>query len=98
MIVNTLANSKLFFEIIEGIEGMGGVEFLIVFAVAALHLAVMSGGIGPNELMANTQAGQLGLEDGRGITAFREKPFRKLRPIVRLDTFNGIRKSLDNVL
>ena len=40
-VIASLPNSKLFGKVIEGIEGMAGIEFLIVFSVAAFHLSVV---------------------------------------------------------
>ena len=48
MVVGTFANGKLLAEVVEGIELMRGVEFLVVFSMAALDLAVMSGSVRTN--------------------------------------------------
>ena len=41
-VIASLPDSKLFGEVIEGIEGMAGVELLIIFSVAAFYLAVVA--------------------------------------------------------
>ena len=41
IVVLSLPNSKLLGKVIKGIECVAGIEFFIIFPVAALHLAVM---------------------------------------------------------
>ena len=53
MVVSSFTNGKLSFEIIERVETMRGVEFLIVFSVAALYFAVVAGRVRTDEFMAN---------------------------------------------
>ena len=48
-------DSKLFCKVIQGKEGMAGVEAFLVFPVAALHLAVVPGRIGTDQLVADPQ-------------------------------------------
>lgn len=61
----TLSNGKLLLEILERKELMGCVEIRIVFAVAALYFAVMSGSIGTDELVPDPQLLQRFLKQGR---------------------------------
>ena len=46
MIVSSFSDSKLSFEVLEGKETMGGIEFLIVLAVASLYFSIVSWGVG----------------------------------------------------
>ena len=43
IVVLTLTNSQLFFEVVKGIEFMISVKLLVVFSVATFHLSVMAG-------------------------------------------------------
>ena len=53
VVVSTVVYLKLLCEIFKGIEGMGGIEPLIILPVAALHLAVMPWRIGADYLMTD---------------------------------------------
>ena len=55
-------------EVIEGVEAMGIIEALLVFAVASLNLAVVPGSIGTNQFMTDAEFGSRGLKEGREIT------------------------------
>ena len=46
---------ELLVEVFKGKEGVAAVKALLVFAVAALYLAVMSGRVGPDQLMADAK-------------------------------------------
>ena len=48
-------DSKLSSEIIQRVERMAGIETLLIFSVAALNLAVMSGRVGTDQLVADTE-------------------------------------------
>ena len=64
-IVLTLPDGKLLLEILERKELMGCVEILVVFAVTALYLAVVSWCIGTDEFVPDPQLLQRFLEQGR---------------------------------
>lgn len=42
MIVSSFSDSKLSFEVLEGKETMGGIEFLIVLAAASFYFSIVS--------------------------------------------------------
>ena len=54
-IVLSVPDSKLLLEILEGIEAVRSVEILVVLAVAAFNFTVVSGSIGADQLVTNTQ-------------------------------------------
>ena len=56
MVVSSFTNGKLSFEIIERVETMRGVEFLIVFSVAALYFAVVAGRVWTDQLVPDPKA------------------------------------------
>ena len=53
MIVSSFSDSKLSFEVLEGKETMGGIEFLIVLAMASLYFSIVSWCVGLNQLVTN---------------------------------------------
>lgn len=73
------------------------VEVLVVFAMAALHLAVVPGSVGLDELVLDAERLQRHLKEGFLVGVLRIESVGKLRAIIRLDTFNGIRKSFHTV-
>lgn len=76
---------------------MGSVKFLVIFSVAALHLAVVPGCIRANQFVADAKMVQLQLKHGRLFTSFWQKSVGELSAIVRLYAFNQIGKALDNM-
>ena len=55
MVVGTLTDSELLFEILKGIESVRGIELLVIFAVRALDFAIVSGCANTNQLVANAK-------------------------------------------
>ena len=53
VVVRAFADSKLFFEVLKAEKGMRSIEFFIVLTVASFHFSVVSGRVGPDELMPN---------------------------------------------
>ena len=51
-------DGKLLCEVIQGEERMARIEALLVLTVTALHLAVVAGRIGANQLVADSQLRQ----------------------------------------
>ena len=76
---------------------MGGIEPLIVFTVAALHLAVMPGCVGFDELMSNAVKFQMFLKKGRFIPR-SSKTVCEFGTVVCLNTLNGAGKSFYQML
>lgn len=61
-----LVSSELLTKVGEGIEAVGIVETLAVFPVTAFDLAVVSGRVGPDQLMAYAQVGGGGFKERLG--------------------------------
>ena len=55
MVVGTLTNSELLFEIIKGIEAVRGIKLLVIFAVRALNLTIVSRCADTNQLVPNSE-------------------------------------------
>ena len=70
VVVISLSDSELRCEISEGIELVGSVEFLIVFAVTALNFAVMPGRIRADEFVPDAELGKCFLKES-GTVGFR---------------------------
>ena len=76
---------------------MGCVEPFIVLPVAAFHLPIVTGSLGPNDFVADPVHFQVFLEKG-GFFPMGGKAVGKFRPVVCLDAFNGAGKSLHEVI
>ena len=91
-VIASLPNSKLFGKVIKGIEGVAGVELLIIFSVATFYFAVMSGGKGFDFLVPDAEFGQCFLKESQRFVFTVAHFICKFKPIVCLDTLNGIGK------
>lgn len=98
MIICTLPDGQLLLEVLERVKAMRSIELLVVLAVTALNLSVMSWCVRPDQLVPNTQPCQLSFKGGKRVSAPGQQPLCKLRTIIRLYTFNGKRKALYHVL
>ena len=67
---------------------MRSIEFFIVFTVTALHFAVVTWGIGTDELVADAELFQFQFKEGRFVGAFGQKAVGKLGAVVRPNAFN----------
>ena len=63
MVVRSVPTGELSLVILEGVKRMGGIEVFVVLAVTALHLAVVPGRVGPDELVTDTQLDQRRLKE-----------------------------------
>ena len=59
IVVSPFADGKLGFEVVKAIETVRSIEFFVVFTVTALHFAVVSRGIGTDELVVDAKLFQL---------------------------------------
>ena len=82
-------DSELFCEVIQGVKAVAGVKAFLVLPVAALHLAVVAGRVGTDELVADTQFPGCFLEKGRQIALTVEKTVGELKTVVSLDAFHA---------
>ena len=77
---------------------MDSIEVFVVFAMAALHLPVVSGSERFNAFVLNTKPIQRYFKERFLVGTLGIEPIGKLRAVVRLDTLNGIRKAFYAVL
>ncbi len=77
---------------------VGNVEFLIALAVASFDLAIVLWGIGPDQLVPDTELGKGMFKESRTWFLVSNETVGELRAIIRLDTLNGERKLLSTVL
>ena len=98
IIILPLPDSELPGEVIEGIESMAGVEFFIVFSVAAFHLAIMPRCKGADLLVPDAELGQCFLKECQRPFLAVSHFVGKLKSVVCLDTLNGIRELFYHML
>ena len=79
----------LFSEAIQGEKSVTGIEVLLILPVAAFNLAVVSGGIGADELVTDTQLGGSGLKQSREIPLAVGETIGKFKAVIRLDAFHA---------
>ena len=89
MVVRAFADSKLFFEVLKAEKGMRSIEFFIVLTVASFHFSIVSGRVGPDELMPNVMLLQSFFKQGLFVRALGVEAVGKFRAIVGLDALNG---------
>ena len=98
IVVFSVPDSKLLLEVAEGKELVIGIKVFIVFAMAALDLAVVPWSEGLNAFVLNAKLIQRHFKERFLICALRVEPIGKLRAIVRLDALNSIRKAFHTML
>ena len=81
-------DGELFFEVLQGVERMARIETLLVLAVAALDLTIVSGSVGTDQLMPNFQFFGSLLKKGREVPLTVGKAVGKLKAVVSLNTFH----------
>ena len=64
------------------------VETLLVFTVAALHFAIVSGRVGANELVPDPQFGGSGFKESRQMPFAVRKTIGEFKTVVRLDALH----------
>lgn len=84
-------------EIGERIELVGGVELLIVLAVAALNLAIVPWSIGADELVADAELGEGGFKERRFVLFTSNETISEFRAIIGLDALKEEGKLLGTV-
>ena len=94
IVVLPLTNSKLVFEILEGVEGVRGIELFIILAVTALHFSVVARCVWLNQFVPNAElfTGLFKERLTRGLVGV--EAIRKLRTVVCLNALDQIRKLL----
>ena len=94
VIVFVLPDSKLFLKVLEGIELARGVEILVVFAVTAFYLPIVTRREDFDELVADTQFFKRALKESRPFFLGAVHPSREFCAVIRLDALDGIRELL----
>ena len=97
IVVLVLPNGKLLFEVIKGVELVASIELLVVFSVAAFHLAVVPGRKRFDLFVADAELRQCFLEEGKRLCVVPTHAVGKFKPIVCLDTFDGIRELFNHM-
>ena len=97
VVVFVLPDSKLFLKVFEGIELVGSVEILIIFAVAAFYLPVVTRREDFDELVADTQFFKCALKESRPLFLGAVHPGREFCAVICLDALDGIRELLHTV-
>ena len=93
-VIFVLPESKLFLEVLEGIEPVRGVEILVVFAMAAFYLPIVPRREDFDELVADTQFFKRALKESQPFFPGAGHPSREFCAVIRLDALNGIGKLL----
>ena len=97
-VIASLPDSKLFGKVIKGIEGVAGVELLIVFSVAAFYFAIVPRCKRFDFLVPDSELSQRFLKECQRLFLAVSHFICKFKPIVCLDTLNGIGKLFHNML
>ena len=88
---------ELFHIVIEGVEGVAGVELLVVFSMAALYFPVVPGCIWPDFLMSDVEFLQGHLKQCRLLFFAVSHFIGKFRAIISLDALNQMWELSDHV-
>jgi len=84
----SVVDSELVNEVAERIKSVAGIKTLLVFPVAALHLAVVSGSVGTDELVADAEFSCSDLKQSRQISFAVGKAIGEFKAVVGLDAFH----------
>ena len=98
IVVVSVPNGKLVFEVIKGKKLMRSIEVFVVLAMTALDLTIVSGSIGLDELVPDAQLSQSLLKESGNVSFRVIEPVSKLRTIICLNTRNGVGETLHTVL
>lgn len=69
VVIPAVINLKLLRKVLKRIEGMSGIEALVILPVAPLYLAVMSWRIRPDQLVTDAVKSQMHLKQSRSVPA-----------------------------
>ena len=81
-------NSKLVCKVIQRVKRMGGIEVLLILAVAVLHFTVMSQSIRANRFMPDAQLFSRFFKQRWQIAFAVGKTVRKLKPVAHLNVLH----------
>ena len=91
-VIASLSDSKLFGKVIKGIEGVAGIELLIIFSVAAFYFTIVTGCKGFDFLVPDAEFSQCFLKERQRFVLTVAHFISKFKSIVCLDALNGIGK------
>ena len=81
-------DGELFREVVQGVKAVAGIEAFLILPMVALDLSIMTGGIGADELVSDTQRGNGGLKQSGQIPSAVGKLVSELKAIVGLDALH----------
>ena len=84
----TIVDRKLLSEVLKRIEGVTGIEPLLVFAVAAFNLAIMARSVGTDELVTDTQLSGGILKQCGNLSFTVGETVGELKAVVRLNALD----------
>ena len=87
-VIVTLPDSKLFGKVIEGIKGVAGIEFLVVFSVAAFYFSVVTRRKRLDFLVADSKLGQRLFKERQRLLLAVAHLVGKFKTIVCLDALD----------
>ena len=93
-VIASLSDSKLFGKVIKGIEGVAGVELLIILSVASFYFAVVARCKGFDFLVPDSELGKCFFKECQRFVLTVAHFICKFKPLVCLNTLNGIGKLL----
>ena len=94
VVIASVVNGKLLFEVLKGMETVGSIKVFVVFSVRTFHFAVVPRSIGTDELMSYPQLFEARLKERKLSFLVFIKGFDELHAVVRLDTLYLERKRL----
>ena len=81
-------DGELLIKIVQRIKTVAGIEAFLVLPVAALHLAVVAGRVGTDELVVYTELCSGSLKQGGQVMFAVGETIGELKSVVRLDTLH----------
>ena len=87
VVIPIIVHLEPFGKVFKGIESMRGIESLIAFSVAAFYFAIVPGRKRLDQLVADTMAFQMYLEEG-GLVPVGGKTIGEFRSVVCLNVLN----------
>ena len=82
-------DGKLLCKVVERMEAVAGVKPFLVLPVTALHFTIVTGLVGTNEIVPNTELDSGGLKQGGQVPLAVGKAVGELKTVVRLDALHS---------
>lgn len=84
-----MVGSSLPTKVGEGPEAVSCVEAFLILAVTALDLAIVTRGVGTNELVTNAEFSSSRFKQRRNVAFGIGETVGELKAVIRLNTFHG---------